>query len=265
MAQIITIHSYRGGTGKSNITANLAYLAARRGLRVAVLDTDLQSPGVHVVLGLDKDRLVYTLTDYLFGKCDLEEAAYDLTGDLDLGVGSGGEKGGALFLLPSSMKVEAIVRIVSEGYDVSKLNQHFGQLTRDLELDLMIVDSHPGLNRETMLTTAVSDILLLVIRPDSQDFHGTAVLMEVAGSLGVPRMCMMANKVSARLDADDVVKKIESAFGQRVIGLLPLSDDMAVLGSRGVFAAERPDHPISKELGNALNQLLSGNDSGASS
>ena len=243
MAQIITIHSYRGGTGKSNITANLAYLSARRGLRVAVLDTDLQSPGVHVVLGLDKDRLVYTLSDYLFGKCDLEEAAYDLTDDLGLG-----NSGGALFLLPSSMKVETIVRIVSEGYDVSKLNQHFGQLTRDLELDLMIVDSHPGLNRETMLTTAVSDILLLIIRPDSQDFHGTAVLMEVAGSLGVPRMCMMANKVSARLDADDVVKKIESAFGQQVIGLLPLSDDMAVLGSRGVFVAERPDHPISKEL-----------------
>ena len=138
MAQIITIHSYRGGTGKSNITANLAYLAARRGLRVAVLDTDLQSPGVHVVLGLDKDRLVYTLSDYLFGKCDLEEAAYDLTADLDLGDGGAGEKGGALYLLPSSMKVEAIVRIVSEGYDVSKLNQHFGELMDGAVADLRI-------------------------------------------------------------------------------------------------------------------------------
>ncbi len=260
MAQIITIHSYRGGTGKSNITANLAYLAARRGLRVAVLDTDLQSPGVHVVLGLDKDRLVYTLSDYLFGKCDLEEAAYDLTTDLGLA-----ESGGALFLLPSSMKVEAIVRIVSEGYDVSKLNQQFGQLMRDLELDLLMVDTHPGLNRETMLTTAISDILLLVIRPDSQDFHGTAVLMEVAGSLGVPRMCMMANKVPERLDAQGVVKKIEEAFCHPVIGLLPLSDDMAILGSRGLFTVERPDHPVSNELDNALNQLLTGDASGASS
>ena len=73
------------------------------------------------------------------------------------------------------MKVESIVKIVSEGYDVSKLNEHFAELIDNLQLDYLIVDTHPGLNRETMLTTAISDSLLLVIRPDSQDFHGTAV------------------------------------------------------------------------------------------
>ncbi len=251
MAQIVTIHSYRGGTGRSNITANLAYLAARQGRRVAVLDTDLQSPGVHVVLGLKSERLVYTLSDYLFGRCEIEEAAYDLSEDLELG-----DSGGALFLLPSSMKVEAIVRIVSEGYDVSKLNDHFGELMQELKLDLMLIDSHPGLNRETMLTTTISDVLLVVIRPDSQDFHGTAVLLEVANNLGVPRVCMVANKVPEALGADDVIAKIEEAFGHEVLGLLPLNDEMAILGSRGLFAADRPDHLISQELQTILDKLL---------
>ena len=34
MAKIIAIHSFRGGTGKSNITANLAALVALAGHRV---------------------------------------------------------------------------------------------------------------------------------------------------------------------------------------------------------------------------------------
>jgi MinD-like ATPase involved in chromosome partitioning or flagellar assembly len=42
MAQVILIHSFRGGTGKSNAAANLAALLAAQGQRVAVIDTDIQ-------------------------------------------------------------------------------------------------------------------------------------------------------------------------------------------------------------------------------
>ena len=37
MAKIISIHSYRGGTGKSNLTANLAVLARLKGVRTLSL------------------------------------------------------------------------------------------------------------------------------------------------------------------------------------------------------------------------------------
>lgn len=251
MGHILSIHSYRGGTGKSNLTANLAYLAARKGKRVAVLDTDLQSPGVHVVLGLKKERLTHTLTDYLFGKCDLEDAAYDLTRDHDLQ-----DAGGALYLLPSSMKVDSIVRIVAEGYDVGKLNDHFSALMRDLSLDLLMLDTHPGLNRETMLSTAISDVLVLVVRPDEQDFHGTAVLLEVAGRLGVPRLFILANKVPESLSPESVARQMEKAFDHPVVGILTLSQEMAVLGSRGLFAVRHPAHPNTRELELVLDKLL---------
>lgn len=250
MGHILSIHSYRGGTGKSNLTANIAFLAAQRGHRVAVLDTDLQSPGVHVVLGLDKDRVTHTLSDYLFGHCELEDAAYDLSR------GCGLDTGGALYLLPSSMKVDAIVRIVAEGYDAARLNQHFTRLMRDLSLDWLLLDTHPGLNRETMLSTAISDLLMLVIRPDSQDFHGTAVLLEVAGRLNVPRTHMILNKVPASLDPADVRAKVESAFGHEVLGQLPLAEDLALLGSRELFARRHPHHPITRELERITDRLL---------
>ncbi len=42
MSAIVSIHSYRGGTGKSNITANIAYQLASAGKRVAVCNTDIE-------------------------------------------------------------------------------------------------------------------------------------------------------------------------------------------------------------------------------
>ena len=67
MAKIISIHSFRGGTGKSNVTANLAGLLARAGHRVGVIDTDIQSPGIHVIFALKPADVRYALNDYLWG------------------------------------------------------------------------------------------------------------------------------------------------------------------------------------------------------
>lgn len=42
----LSVHSYRGGTGKSSISANLRVFMAGEGLNVGLVDMDLQSPGL---------------------------------------------------------------------------------------------------------------------------------------------------------------------------------------------------------------------------
>jgi septum site-determining protein MinD len=243
MGRIVSIHSYRGGTGKSNISANLAYLAARAGKRIAVLDSDLQAPGVHLLFGFDTDRMPHTLSDFFFNRCGLEEAAYNLKGLAELE-----NIDGSIFLLPSRMTVDAIMQVVSEGYDVGKLDDQLNKLVDELKLDLLLIDTHPGFNEETLLTIAISDTLIIVLRPDKQDYHGTAVLVEVAGRMAVPRVHMLANKVVGQVDRQDIVQKIKQGYGYDVIGILPFAEEMAKLGSDGVFAVRYPTHPLSKEL-----------------
>src|SRR5437762_8578734 len=82
MPTIISIHSYRGGTGKSNLTANLANSLVQQGKRVAVVDTDIQAPGLHVLFGMDTQQMGLTLNDYLYGRCSIEQAIYDVTDKL---------------------------------------------------------------------------------------------------------------------------------------------------------------------------------------
>jgi MinD-like ATPase involved in chromosome partitioning or flagellar assembly len=57
MGQIVSVHSSRGSTGKSNLTANLAATTASQGKRVGIVDTDIQSPGIHVLFGEEMLRL----------------------------------------------------------------------------------------------------------------------------------------------------------------------------------------------------------------
>ena len=78
MSKIISVHSFRGGTGKSNTTANVTALLAAQGLRVGVIDTDIQSPGIHVLFNLEEDDMQHSLNDYLWGKCNIEDAAHDV-------------------------------------------------------------------------------------------------------------------------------------------------------------------------------------------
>ena len=52
MTTVISIHSFRGGTGKSNTASNVAGQLVSMGYRVGVVDTDIQSPGIHVLFGV---------------------------------------------------------------------------------------------------------------------------------------------------------------------------------------------------------------------
>ena len=78
MGKIVSIHSFRGGTGKSNTTANLAAQAALANKRVGVVDTDIQSPGIHVLFGLDENSMGCTLNDFLHGDCEIKDVAFSV-------------------------------------------------------------------------------------------------------------------------------------------------------------------------------------------
>jgi len=251
MTEVISIHSFRGGTGKSNTTANLAAVMAAMGKRVGVVDTDIQSPGIHVILGLDESDMKHSLNDYLWEKSSIEEAAHDVTAHV------GTDVPGKVFLIPSSLKPGEITRILREGYDPSLLNEGFRTLSQRLNLDVLLIDTHPGVNEETLLSIAISDAVLIILRPDQQDYLGTGVTIELARRLRVENLLILVNKAPQSLDTAQLKKKVEDAYQRPVAAIIPHSDDMMLLASTGVFAARYPEHTISK-LYQQTAQLLLG-------
>jgi septum site-determining protein MinD len=238
MARVISIHSFRGGTGKSNMTANVATLLAAAGHRIGVVDTDIQSPGIHVIFGMNQETMSRSLNDYLWGRCEIGAAAHDVTRLVDERLP------GRIFLIPSSTSPVDIARIMQDGYDVALLNQGVRGLISELELDALLIDTHPGLNEETLLSIAICEALVIVMRPDQQDYEGTSVTVSVARKLGVPRMVLVVNNMPTAFDADQVKERVETTYGCEVAAVLPHSTELMVLSSSGVFAVRYPDHPV---------------------
>src|SRR3954470_4786153 len=252
---IISTHSFRGGTGKSNTTANLAVLVARAGYRVGVIDTDIQSPGIHVLFQLHETAIKYSLNDYLWGRCRIEEAAYDVTPRCIGNVPTDAERP-RVFLIPSSLRTGEIARILREGYDVGLLNDGLQDAVKRLKLDFLFIDTHPGVNEETLLSIAVSDLLLLIVRPDKQDFQGTAVAVELARKLDVPKMMLVVNKVPPGTDTAELAEKIHAMYDADVATVLPLNTEMVRLGSCEIFTIPSPDHPFTQALKAVVDRIL---------
>lgn len=250
MSKIISVHSFRGGTGKSNTSANITYLCAKQGLRVGVVDTDIQSPGIHILFGMEEDKMGNSLNDYLWGKCDIEDCAHDVTDALATPVD------GKIFLIPSSIKAGEIARVLREGYDVGLLNDGFQDLIKRLKLDILIIDTHPGLNEETLLSIAISDTLVLILRPDQQDYQGTSVTADVARKLEVPQMLLLVNKVPAMFNTEEVKQRVEKTYNCEVAAVIPHSDDLMTLASASIFSMLYPDHQVTNLYKQLVNRIL---------
>jgi septum site-determining protein MinD len=250
MTKFISVHSFRGGTGKSNATANLAAIMAAMGKRVGVVDTDIQSPGIHVILGLDEANMKHSLNEYLWEKCAIEETAHDVTANV------GKDVSGKVYLIPASLKPGEITRILREGYDPALLNEGFRALTQKLNLDVLLIDTHPGVNEETLLSIAISDAVLIILRPDQQDYLGTGVTIELARRLKVQNLLIMVNKAPQSLDIAQLKKKVEDAYQRPVAAIIPHSEEMMALASMGVFVVRYPDHAIAKLYKQTAEMLL---------
>jgi septum site-determining protein MinD len=250
VARVVSVHSFRGGTGKSNTTSNVAAILTALGHRVGVMDCDIQSPGIHVLFGFD-ETLERTLNDYLWGTRTIKEVAHDITDRVAMSTPVA--NGGSLHLVPSSMRPGDIARILRDGYDVEALSDGMRQLSDELDLDFLFVDTHPGLNEETLLSITMSDVLLLILRPDRQDYQGTAVTVDIARKLEVPALFLVANKVPAGLA--NLREQLDSAYGAETIAVLPLSEDVVVNASGGLFSLLQPAHPWSEQVRGIADRL----------
>lgn len=250
MATIVSVHSFRGGTGKSNTTANLAANLALMGKRVGVIDGDIQSPGIHVIFGLAGDEITASLNDFLWHGREIGEAARDVTDRSVI------REPGRIHLIPSSMQPGEIARVLREGFDAQRLTSGIRRLVDDLELDVLFIDTHPGLNEETLLSLVISETLVIVLRPDKQDYEGTGVTVRIARELEVPEILLVVNKAPPEWDRDAVAARVREAYGCEVAAVLPHTDELMTLASEGVFSLRYPEHPLSAEYRRIATRLL---------
>jgi len=237
----IAIHSYRGGTGKSTTTANLATALAMLGHKVATIDLDLTSPGLHVIFNVGQSMLEHTLNDYLYRRCDLKDCVLDITDRL-------GIPNGRLYFIGSSMKPEEIAQLMKEEYNEMLFKQIATTLQEELDIDFVIFDTHPGLVEDTLMAVLSSDFSIITMRMDRQDISGTYLLIQILRQFG--KVCyLLINMAPPELaKMANLSEEIFKTLGVPVLGAIPFYDEVLAYRSKGVFILHHPQHHYSLQI-----------------
>lgn len=232
---------------------------ALRGYRVGIGDIDLSTPSAHVLFGLDDEDINFFLNDYLCGDCDLEQAVLDLREVFLLGRNghSRGPETGSIYLLAGEPSTDAIHRVMNECFSAEGLVDTLISFHENFELDFLLVDTHAGINEYVLAANSVSDLTMIIMHMDQQEYQGTAILIDLMRKLSESDTAIVINNPPAAFDTDDIVQTVESTFNQIVSTVLPHSKEMLSLGSRGIFARLYPDHPYTAQIETLVDFVLS--------
>lgn len=244
---VIAIHSYKGGTGKSVISVNLASALANEGKDVALLDLDLRAPSLDATF---KAEGKHWINDLLEGRCE----------PLDVLTDYSKQKGtpGRLFVALANPAMEAIRETVGRDkrWEVRALRRLLrlrDYLLERMGVQHMLLDTSPGLSYASINSVAVADLVLVITTWDASDISGTQGMVNELYRLLERRAAVLMNKVPEQLIANEdlrkrMVKQFKSAFKLPVVDLLPCYCDVLQLERNVVMVLERPEHPFSRML-----------------
>ncbi|MBX5327433.1 MAG: AAA family ATPase [Candidatus Bathyarchaeia archaeon] len=249
MGKIIAVHSYKGGTGKTLMSINLATAFVTRGKKVCLLDLDFRAPSLYAALKADGSE--YWLNDYLNGVCEIKRVLIDSTE-------KSGLNGGRLLLGLANPNTEAIRDMTAkdrkwEMRALGRLLALKNSLLNDMELDYIIFDTSPGLQYSSINAIVSADIVLVVTTQDTSDILGTRRMIQELYDLFDKKAALLLNKTllsttSFEKEIKEIAIRYEKTYNLPVLQVIPCFCDVLKAGGTFIFAKEKPDHPFTKIL-----------------
>ena len=287
MKQVITFHSYKGGTGKTTLAANLAGLLAKKGNNVCIVDIDVYAPSLHAYFGDHiQNKIKNTINDYIVGACGVDDLLVEVTPIQKLS--ERGSLGGKIIGCFASPKREDILKIEGVKEDKNRMSmlKRFINFREDLieknDIDYVIMDSSPGIRFWAINALALSDIVFLTLKMGDMDIGGTKMianeilaqfkeqgntkyhllLNRIKGycipysQIGEPHGSHSeANNCTLTPVADDFIKKLSSETGIDVMTSIPCYCDIQFAQKEFLTVLGFPDHPFSQQI-DVLKKLI---------
>jgi septum site-determining protein MinD len=242
---IVTFHSYKGGTGKTLLSANLAVLLAKMGKRVCLLDLDLRAPSLHSIFKIGSN---YWMNDYLNKACRIEKVLTEC--DIK------GVPHGKLLVGLANPSTEAIREMEAkdrnwEMEELTRLLSLKTNLIKNMCFDYVFFDASPGLNYSSVNAIVCADVVLLVTSTDKSDMEGTQRMLHELYELFDKKTGIIVNKVpveylSSKTHSGHSIKL--EMHQLPVMGVVPCSCDVAGAEGRCLFACEKLNHPFTEKL-----------------
>jgi septum site-determining protein MinD len=247
MGKIIAIHSYKGGTGKTSLSVNLAATYARRGKKVCLMDLDFRAPSLHAIF--KRQDLDYWLNDYLNGVCEIDKVLVEAKGH---------SNGGKLMIALANPTTEAIRDMTAKDrkWEMKALGRLLSLRTsiiNDAGFDYIIFDTSPGLQYSSINAIVTADVVLVVTSLDASDINGSQRMTTELYDLFEKKTGILVNKVIAEyLSSEEEQKKfskhIKTIHSLPVLATIPCFCEVLRAAGNFIFTEERPDHPFTETI-----------------
>ncbi|MFH1473610.1 MAG: cell division ATPase MinD [Candidatus Aenigmatarchaeota archaeon] len=225
-ARRIGIISGKGGVGKTTVTANLgAVLAKKLKKDVAIVDCNLTTS--HLSLSLGMYYCPVTLNHVLRGETKIKDAMYSHPSGMKV--------------IPASIRLGEMV-----GVDSSKLKSVISKLHK--KVDIILLDSSPGLGEEALSAIKASNEIIFVTNPNLPAVTDVIKCRDIIKSMKKKPIGVVLNMITkGKHELSE--KEVEILTELPVIASIPY--DMNVhksLAERRPIVMHKPRSSASKEL-----------------
>jgi flagellar biosynthesis protein FlhG len=197
----LCVTSGKGGVGKTNVVANLAYAFTQLGKKVLILDADLGLANIDVLLGLTPR---YTIEHLFTGEKTFSEILID---------GPGG-----MSILPASSGV----------FEMAHLEDHqklFLLNEVDLfagKIDLLLIDTGAGISSNVLYFNLAAQESIVVITPEPTSMTDAYALIKVLSTRHQKRhFTVLVNQAPGPGEALEVFKRLARVI-DRFLGTLSI-------------------------------------------
>jgi chromosome partitioning protein len=273
--QCIAFHSYKGGTGKTTIAANLAAMLAAKGYNVALLDLDVYAPSLQAYFEYSPEKWI---NDLLSDDADVDEVMADMTPVINEYPAF--KKTGRLWIGFSNPQKEEVYKLegVAGKQSNAKLQllrkfiQLREELISDYDLDYIIIDTSPGIRYWSINSLAIADTLFLTLKSGDLDVDGTRkmasdiyrsftkfgaksyLLMNRVGGYCVPHTLIAPRHYKPEAtampqqDESDSNSTLAREVSMDLITAIPCYCDIQFSRKEFLTVLKYPEHPFSKQV-----------------
>jgi len=246
MSKIIAVHSYKGGTGKTLLSVNLAAILAKRGKKVCLFDLDFRAPSLFAVLKVDDAEC--WLNDYLNGTCEINKVLVDLSSRL--------RGNGKFFAALANPATEAIRDMSAkdrkwEMRALGRLLSLRNTLLNDKDFDYLIFDTSPGLQYSSINAIVAADFVVVATTGDRSDVDGTRRMLRELYNLFEKKTGLVLNKVldpASKSKTGEITSKVKTVYQVPLLGMVPCFCEILRAEGNLIFVEDKPDHPFTKIL-----------------
>ncbi|MEX1034134.1 MAG: MinD/ParA family protein [Cellvibrionaceae bacterium] len=216
--QVIAVTSGKGGVGKTHLAINLSLALAELQRRVVLLDADLALGSVDQTLGLTVEK---SLADVIAGEASMRDVIAD---------GPGGIR-----IVPAPSGVQPMSSLNTHQH--AALIHGFNELSD--ELDVMVVDTAPGISDMVTNFVCASREVIMVVCDEPASIAGAHALIRLLSEdKGIFRFRVVCNRVRNAQEGKTLFGKLNELCEASVdvalhyLGHVPFDESMTTASQK---------------------------------